>query len=191
MRLVQKSVEPVQLLEVVENEGLPEVLRVASELYAQDRVQMERAALQMELKKAAAEAGLPFEYVERAAMALKERRVAGSLRRQVRRGFLTAMALMLTLAVVWGVRTTVRPPSFGPPPEAYLSYPGGYGSGAPYGYGSPYSTPAPGPYGLGAPPAVRQPGGGYPGSPPPQSGGGFGAPSPAALPPGYGGPRGP
>jgi hypothetical protein len=80
--------------------AMPEVLRVASELYAQDRAQIERTAQRQELKQAAAEAGLPPEYLERAATLLKSQRQALPRRRSRKRaGLMAALALTVTVAL--------------------------------------------------------------------------------------------
>jgi hypothetical protein len=90
--------------------AMPEVLRVASELYAQDRAQIERAAQRQELKQAAAEAGLPPEYLERAAAILQAQRQALTRRRsRKRRGLVAAMAMTVTLAVGWSISRSSAP----------------------------------------------------------------------------------
>jgi hypothetical protein len=59
-----------QRLDEIPSTKLPEVLQLASELHARDQAAMERAQERRELMKAAAEAGLPPEYLERAAAQL-------------------------------------------------------------------------------------------------------------------------
>ena len=60
-----------QRLEEIPSTKLPEVLKLASELYARDRAALERAQERRELLKAASEVGLPPEYLERAAAQLQ------------------------------------------------------------------------------------------------------------------------
>jgi hypothetical protein len=152
---------------------LPEVLRIAAEMYARDKAQIERAARRVELERAAAEAGLPPEYLERAAAQLCGQRVAEKRRRKRWRLWAALGALVL---LVTGARIATQP-SAGPPPEAYMSAlggPPGYpapdgpygGPGGPYsgpsGYGSA-AAPAAGPPGYPGPPGGPP---GYPGGPP-------------------------
>jgi hypothetical protein len=90
-------------LEDVRTAEIPEVLRVASELYARDRAELERAAQHRELLKAAAEAGLPPEYLDRAAAALHARRLARADRqRRWQAGSVAALALA-AMALALGV----------------------------------------------------------------------------------------
>jgi hypothetical protein len=94
-RKIEQRLEEIQLAEV------PEVLRVASELYARDRAEMERAARRQELLRAAAEAGLPVEYLDRAAATIHARRAARLRRyRRWRMGAVAALGLTLGLALV-------------------------------------------------------------------------------------------
>src|SRR5262245_62349135 len=91
-----------QRLEAVPAEQMPEVLRLASELYAQDRAAIEKAEQQRELLKAAAEAGLPPEYLERAAARLQAKPTVQDYRRGQRRPgrlafFVLAAALFFAL----------------------------------------------------------------------------------------------
>jgi hypothetical protein len=196
----QKDVRFAQLPEALEGVELPEVLRVATELYARDRAYLERAAQLQELARAATEAGLPLEYLERAAGSLQAQRVSQLRRRQRWRGLLTAVGVTALLATGWGMLHQ----SAGPPPEAYMSYgpssypggPGPYGGGPPP-PGAPPGYGAPSPYG--APPGYGPPSG-YDGPPPPQAPpdyagppapappGGYGTALPPGAPPGYGGP---
>ena len=92
---------------------LPVVLRVAAELYAQDRAQIERAAQCQELKQAAAEAGLPPEYLERAAVTLQAQRMARLQQQRSRwRGAIATLSLLLAFATGW-----VLPHHHAPPPR--------------------------------------------------------------------------
>jgi hypothetical protein len=156
---------------------LPEVLRVASAMYARDKAQIERATRRLELERAAAEAGLPPEYLERAAAQLCAQRVGEKRQRKRRRLWI----VLAGLALLWtGARVAIQPAS-APPPEAYFMSAGG-----PPGYAAPV-----GPYG--GPPDYSsaaapsgQPGGlgGYPFAP--------GGPPMGYGPPGYStGPGGP
>src|SRR2546422_752927 len=61
----------MERLKRVQPKDLPKVLRLASELYAQDRAEIERVQECEEIAAAAAEAGLPPEYLERAAAQLE------------------------------------------------------------------------------------------------------------------------
>src|SRR5947209_4193292 len=61
----------MERLKRVQPKDLPKVLRLASELYAQDRAEIERVQECEGIAAAAAEAGLPPEYLERAAAQLE------------------------------------------------------------------------------------------------------------------------
>jgi hypothetical protein len=96
----------------------PELLRVASELYATDRADMERAARREELLRAAAEAGLPPEYLDRAAAAIHARR--GDRRRGRRRwrlGIFAGLGLIMGIALV-AVQQQAPSPYIAPPAVA-------------------------------------------------------------------------
>jgi uncharacterized protein YjbI with pentapeptide repeats len=103
-----KRVQPAETPDVLLGAGLPEVLRVASELYAQDRAVIERAAQRQELQQAAAEAGLPPEYLERAAAVLQGQRLARRSRRRRRWG--GAFAIIGTAFAFWAGRGLAREP---------------------------------------------------------------------------------
>jgi pentapeptide repeat protein len=95
----RQSTEPTDLLLGAD---LPAVLRVAAELYARDRAQIERAAQRQELKQAAAEAGLPPEYLERAAVTLQAQRMARLQQQRSRwRGATAILSLFLAFAAGW------------------------------------------------------------------------------------------
>jgi hypothetical protein len=64
----------MQRLKQVRLEEMPEVLRIASELYAQDQTQLARAEEAQQIAAAATEVGLPAEYLERAATLLAQQR---------------------------------------------------------------------------------------------------------------------
>ena len=98
--------------DVLLSAGLPEVLRVASELHAQDRAQIERAAQRQELQQAAAEAGLPPEYLERAVAAQQAERLARRSRR--RRQWGGALAVFGMAVSFWAGRG-VAPEAMLPP----------------------------------------------------------------------------
>ena len=93
-RRIEQRLEEIQLAEV------PEVLRVASELYAKDRAELEQAARRQELLLAATEAGLPAEYLDRAAATTHVRRA--ERQRQQRRWRMGAI-VALFLILRWGV----------------------------------------------------------------------------------------
>jgi hypothetical protein len=160
----------MERLERVTPEEMPEVLRLASELYARERAEIERATQRLELRKAAAEAGLPPEYLERAAVSLESRRLRGTRRRRRRR----ALAMVGMGVALWMGARIVGPPSSPAPDEAYINSPyggGGYGMSGPGGY--------PGPPGA---PMVGNPGYGYPGVAHPAPG--YGVPGGPGGPPG-------
>src|SRR5688572_21737574 len=69
---------------------MPEVLRVASELYEKDQQELVRAQERQHVVDAAAEVGLPQEYLERAAHELHQRRVVAVVERRQRRTRLVA-----------------------------------------------------------------------------------------------------
>ena len=72
-------------LEEIPSTQLPEVLQLASALYADDQAAVQRARERQELLKAAAEAGLPPEYLERAAAQLQARQARPQPQRFARR----------------------------------------------------------------------------------------------------------
>lgn len=89
----------MERLKQVTPQEMPEVLRLASELYARDRAEIERAQESREIAAAATEAGLPAEYLERAAAMLQAHRVpAAPPRRSGRAAWLAAPALV---ALLW------------------------------------------------------------------------------------------
>lgn len=73
---------------------MPEVLRVASELYAHDQAQLQQAQQAQELLAAAKEVGLPAEYLERAAAMVQTQRITRR-RRRWPLGALAALVLAL------------------------------------------------------------------------------------------------
>jgi hypothetical protein len=106
-----------QRLDEIPSTKLPEVLKLASELHAGDQAAMERAQERRELLKAAAEAGLPPEYLERAAAQLQARQSRQRperCRRRPDRRFLLwiGMALFFTLRAAH--HGPVRPPALTP-----------------------------------------------------------------------------
>jgi hypothetical protein len=94
---------------------MPEVLRVASELYARDRAELERTEQSHELKQAAAELDLPPEYLERAAAAVHAERVAQIQTTRRRRN--SALAVLGVTLGIWGGWRVTHPPP--PEPVAY------------------------------------------------------------------------
>src|SRR5437867_3216768 len=106
----QRRVQAAEIPDGLFNNSLPEVLRVASELYARDREQIERAEHRAELKQAAREAGLPPEYLERAdALLLADRQERVRAQRRRRMGMLMALGLTLSVGTGWGLsRRQVR-----------------------------------------------------------------------------------
>jgi hypothetical protein len=95
---------------------MPELLKVASELYARDRAEMEQAARRQELLRAAAEAGLPPEYLDRAAVMIYAQRAEYHRRRQRwQMGVVAALALTLGMALL---SMQGEPPQYVSPPAA-------------------------------------------------------------------------
>jgi hypothetical protein len=113
---VTRRLEDLQITEI------PEVLRVASELYARDRAEIERAAQHRELLKAAAEAGLPPEYLDRAAAAIHARKLARA-RRQRRWQACGVAALALALGVALAPTHTEIPSPYNLPMPSALAPP--------------------------------------------------------------------
>ena len=94
----------MQRLEQVTPEEMPEVARVASELFEADREAEERRTDAKDYARAASaaaeEMGLPREYMERAAELVQERRIAHVRRR--RRRNMGLLAGLGALIAVWG-----------------------------------------------------------------------------------------
>jgi|SRR5579872_2411175 len=104
-------------LDNVPQEEMPEVVRIAAELYEKDQANA-AAAEQRETNlkatvDAAAEVGLPPEYLQRAAAEMHARRVA-RIRQQRRRrnGLFGGLAVIVTLCLIgWGVGHIANPPA--------------------------------------------------------------------------------
>lgn len=94
---------------------MPEVLRVASELYARDRAEVERSEQSQELKKAAEELDLPAEYLEQAAAVVHAEKVAQI--RAARRRRNSVLAVLGVALGIWGGWRVTHPPP--PEPVAY------------------------------------------------------------------------
>jgi len=104
-------------LEEIPSTQLPEVLQVASALYADDQAAVQRARERQELLKAAAEAGLPPEYLERAAAQLQARQAGRRperCRRRHDRRFLLWAAIALFFTIRAAHRVTAPPPAVVP-----------------------------------------------------------------------------
>jgi hypothetical protein len=106
--------------------AMPEVLRVAADLYARDQTELAQAEERQKFVEATEEAGLPAEYLERAAALVLARQ--GTHTRRRRRGALLA-GLGLALAI-WGGRGLSRlgeqpapPASLSPPVATVLATP--------------------------------------------------------------------
>jgi hypothetical protein len=85
-------------LKQVSPKEMPQVLRLASELYAQDRAEIERAQESQEIAAAATEAGLPAEYLERAAAMLQAKQLkVDTPKRRGHAGWLAMGALVVLL----------------------------------------------------------------------------------------------
>jgi hypothetical protein len=97
---------------------MPEVLRLAADLYARDQAEIAQTEERRRLVEATEEAGLPMEYLERAAGILLERQDAGSRRsrRGRRRRVRVALAAVLALGVGWSLRHR-------PPPQPAMTSP--------------------------------------------------------------------
>jgi hypothetical protein len=113
-------------MEAIPSAQMPEVLRVAAELYAQDQSESLQAAERQQLVEAAIEVGLPMEYLERASaiVAARQREQEGARsqrnRSRERLGILSALSLAAGIAtavlVGWhGASSTPAPPA---PPAA-------------------------------------------------------------------------
>jgi hypothetical protein len=92
-----------------------EVVEIATELYEQEQGRREEAVVRQATVDAAAEVGLPPEYLERAAAVLHERRVA-EIRQKQKRSRLLLTTVVAALALLGGWRVVSRPP---PAPVAY------------------------------------------------------------------------
>jgi hypothetical protein len=95
------------------------VVEIATELYEQEQGRLEAAATRQATLDAAAEVGLPAEYLERAAAVLHERRVAAVRKRQ-RRSRILLTTVVAALALLGGCQVVNRPP---PAPVAYTFAP--------------------------------------------------------------------
>lgn len=111
--------EFAQRLEEIPSTQLPEVLQLASELHARDQAAVQRARERQELLKAAAEAGLPPEYLERAAAQLQAQQARPQPQRAARRRdrrwlFWIGLAVLFNM---WrGHRAPIVPPAAAPAP---------------------------------------------------------------------------
>lgn len=105
----------MQRLENVSPEEMPEVVRIASELYEQDQAQSAQDQTRQAYVDAAGEVGLPEEYLQRAAAEMHARRVERiQHRRRMRTGLLATLGAVVALGGLWSI--THRPP---PPPLHY------------------------------------------------------------------------
>jgi hypothetical protein len=103
-------------LEQLSPEEMPEVVRIASQLYEQDRTRDAEAQERQAYVDAAKEVDLPPEYMERAAAELQARRIEQvRRRRRVRKGALATLGAIVVLAGVWQV-------THQPPPSPSLSH---------------------------------------------------------------------
>src|ERR1700681_1809890 len=104
-------------LEEIPSRRLPEVLQLASELYAKDQAAGERAQERQELLQAASEAGLPPEYLERAAAQLQAQQAGQRPERCPRRPdrrFMLWIGIALLFTIRAAHRVTVPPPAMMP-----------------------------------------------------------------------------
>jgi hypothetical protein len=104
-------------LDEIPSRQLPEVLQLASALYADDQAAVQQARERQELLKAAAEAGLPPEYLERAAAQLQAKQAGRRperCRRRHDRRFLLWAAIALFFTVRAAHRVTAPPPAAPP-----------------------------------------------------------------------------
>lgn len=96
-------------LDNIPPEEMPEVVRVASELYEKDREREAEAAERQATVQAAAEVGLPEEYLHRAAAELHARRVEQvKQRRRRRNGLLAVGGAVLALGTAAIVDSQLR-----------------------------------------------------------------------------------
>src|SRR4051812_15491940 len=103
LRSMERS-KSLEASDVLLGAEMPAVLRVATELYAQDRAQVERAEQRQDLKQAAAEAGLPPEYLERAAITLQTQGVVRLQQRRRRwQGGIAALGITIAYGTGWGL----------------------------------------------------------------------------------------
>lgn len=118
-----KEVPRTPRLETVPREQMPEVLRVAAELYAQEQAHTLQAEEFRHLVDAASEVGLPPDYLERAAAIVADRHAEeGSGRRgrkQARKGLavLPALGLAVGLAMTGLLAVGRQEPAPMPPPS--------------------------------------------------------------------------
>src|SRR4051794_30773300 len=81
---------------------LPELLRIAAELQAHDRAQVTRAEDRQMLLRAAAEAGIPPEYLEQALVELKNREIRRERRVRQQKRMAAAAGIVLSVCGWWG-----------------------------------------------------------------------------------------
>lgn len=107
-------------LENVSPQEMPEVVRIASELYEKDQEKEGEAQEREATLNAAEEVGLPPEYLHRAAAEMHNRRVVEiEERRLKRRRLLAATAAVLGIgSVIWGVNY-ISAPAPAPSPAVY------------------------------------------------------------------------
>jgi hypothetical protein len=99
--------------------SMDEVLRVAAELHTRDQGEIARTEERRKLVEATEEAGLPAEYLERAARVVLARR-RSRVRRRLRGTMLAALGLAMTLGLAYGLwfpppREHAAPASVTPP----------------------------------------------------------------------------
>jgi hypothetical protein len=107
-------------LENVTPQEMPEVVRIASELYQQDQQKEGEAQERQATLDAAEEVGLPAEYLHRAAEEMHARRVVEvQERRRKRTNLMAVTGIVASLGVtVWLFSLLMAPPAIAPPMTA-------------------------------------------------------------------------
>jgi hypothetical protein len=107
-------------LENVPPEQMPEVVRIASEMYERDQQRNEEAQLRQATVKAAEEVGLPEEYLHRAAAEMHSRKVEELQQKRRTRNRLIAATSAAAIAVLltFGLSRLNTPPASLAPPAA-------------------------------------------------------------------------
>jgi hypothetical protein len=94
-------------VETIPPAQMPEVLRVAADLYAREQSQIAEVEQRRHLLEAAAEVGLPAEYLERAAAIVAEQQAGREKARRLQRGSRRRLRWLMAQCLVVGLAASV------------------------------------------------------------------------------------